>query len=63
LDGKAPGSSNSDLFDDDLKQRVIAFQKSQALIQDGFVGSETLVRLTAALQGPGAPSLSRATRQ
>ena len=59
VDGRVSSSSNSELFDEELRQRVIAFQRSQSLIQDGFVGNETLVRLAIALQGRGAPSLSR----
>ncbi len=62
LEGKSGNADDSDLFDENLRQRVVAFQRSQALIQDGVVGSETLVRLTIALQGPDAPSLSRRGR-
>lgn len=62
LEGKAQSPDDSDVFDEDLRQRVLAFQRSQSLIQDGLVGSETLVRLTVALQGPSAPSLSRRSR-
>lgn len=62
LEGKATGLSSSELFDEDLKQRVLAFQRSQSLIQDGYVGRETLVRLTIALLGPKAPSIARRTR-
>jgi general secretion pathway protein A len=59
LDGRTPGTPVSDLYDEDLEQRIRKFQKSQSLIQDGLAGSETLVRLTAALDGPNTPSLSR----
>jgi general secretion pathway protein A len=62
LEGKTQNTADPDLFDEDLRQRVLDFQRSQSLIQDGFVGSETLVRLTIALQGPNAPSLSRRAR-
>ena len=62
LEGKDPNPADSELFDEDLRQRVLAFQSSQSLIQDGLVGSETLVRITVALQGVNAPSLSRRAR-
>jgi general secretion pathway protein A len=56
---KAPAATTvSDIFDDELKQRILAFQQERALIRDGYVGNETLVRLTIALDGPNAPSLS-----
>jgi general secretion pathway protein A len=59
LEGKEPENAMSDLFDEDLRQRVIAFQRSRSLIQDGTVGNETLVRMALALEGKNAPSLSR----
>ena len=62
LEGKAQTPADSELFDEDLQLRVLAFQRSQSLIQDGLAGSETLVRITVALQGVNAPSLSRRAR-
>lgn len=62
LDGKTGDSADSDQFDESLRQRILAFQRSQSLIQDGVVGSETLVRLTLGLQGSAAPSLTRRKR-
>jgi len=62
LEGKAQDSVDPELFDEDLRQRVLNFQRSQSLIRDGVVGSETLVRLTVAMQRPNAPSLSRRAR-
>jgi general secretion pathway protein A len=62
LEGKAQNPADSELFDEDLRQRILSFQRSQSLIQDGLVGSETLVRMTVALQGVNAPSLSRRAR-
>jgi len=45
---------------DDLRQRVVAFQRANGLRADGVVGEETLLRLSATT--PGArPSLSKAT--
>ena len=62
LEGKEQNQVDSDVFDEELMQRVVAFQRSQSLIQDGLVGNETLARLTIALQGPNAPSLSHRAR-
>jgi general secretion pathway protein A len=63
LEGKGPDDSASDLFDENLRQRIIAFQRERSLIPDGYVGSETLVRLALALEGPNAPSISRQVRR
>jgi general secretion pathway protein A len=60
-EGKNPDSSYSEVFDQDLRQRVMDFQRRQFLIRDGLVGSETLVRLTIAQLGLKAPSISRRT--
>jgi len=57
LQGKSRTDSASDLFDEDLRRRILDFQKEQSLIQDGQVGSETLVRLALALEGPNVPSI------
>lgn len=62
LDGRDAPAGEPELFDEDLRERVLEFQRTQSLIRDGLVGSETLVRLTLALQGEKAPSLSRRTR-
>jgi len=45
---------------DDLRQRVVAFQRANGLRADGVVGEETLLRLAATTPG-SRPSLSRAT--
>ncbi len=57
MEGIKPSSAPFGLFDKELEQRVIAFQRQQSLVPDGLVGSETLVRLTIALDGAEAPSL------
>ncbi len=62
LDGKSAGGAAPDHFDDNLRQRVLAFQRSRSLIQDGTVGNETLVRLALALDGSKAPSISNQNR-
>jgi general secretion pathway protein A len=62
IDKKPPSAAVSDLYDDELQKRILAFQQHQLLIQDGLIGSETLVRLTLAFEGRNAPSLSGANR-
>jgi general secretion pathway protein A len=62
LDGKTPNPEISDLYDEDLQQRIKAFQRQQALIPDGRIGKETLARLVLALEGSNVPSLSRRVR-
>ena len=44
---------------DDLKRRVVAFQRANGLQADGVLGEETLLRLAMTTQGP-RPSLSKA---
>jgi general secretion pathway protein A len=61
-EGKGSSSPVPGSYDEDLKRRVMAFQRDQSLIPDGYVGSETLVRLALALEGPDSPSLSRHPR-
>jgi len=45
---------------DDLKRRVVAFQRANGLRADGVLGEETLLRLAATASGV-RPSLSKAT--
>lgn len=47
-----------DVFDGELRQRVIAFQRSRALVADGIVGEETLAHLTAMTPEAGVPVLA-----
>jgi general secretion pathway protein A len=58
LEGKPADPEMSDLYDEDLHQRIIVFQRDRSLAQDGEIGNETLVRLTLALAGANAPSIS-----
>lgn len=58
LEGKQSDSADPLLFDENLRQRIIAFQRKKSLIPDGYVGTETLARLALALEGPKAPSIS-----
>jgi general secretion pathway protein A len=59
LDGGAVGGRDRAVFDDDLRNRVIAFQRSRSLVPDGVVGEETLTHLSAAAHDPSVPRLSR----
>lgn len=60
LDGVPGGGLNRQVFDDELRARVIAFQRSRSLMADGIVGEETLTHLSAALRDPKVPRLRRA---
>jgi len=62
LAGKSGTDSASDLYDEDLRQRILAFQKEHSLVQDGQVGNETLVRLALAREGHDVPSISLQAR-
>jgi general secretion pathway protein A len=62
LEKKSPAAEVPDVYDAELQKRIVAFQRKQSLIQDGFIGSETLVRLTLALGEAKAPSLTASTR-
>ena len=58
---RSPDLATTDLKPgDDLKRRVVAFQRANGLLADGVLGEETLLRLAATMPGP-RPSLSRAT--
>ncbi len=58
LDGKGT-TDPSDVYDDRLRQRVVAFQQAHGLSPDGAIGDETLVRLVQAAGGSAVPSLTR----
>ncbi|MDD5558576.1 MAG: AAA family ATPase [Candidatus Methylomirabilis sp.] len=60
FDGIPGGGRNRQVFDDDLRARVIAFQRSRSLLADGIVGKETLIHLSAAQRDPKVPRLRRA---
>ena len=59
-DGAPPGGPPSDVFDEALRARVIAFQRSTGLEADGVVGENTLVQLTS--RDPEVPRLGRPCR-
>ena len=54
LDGQPIPTQKSDVYDDALRERVVAFQRSRSLVPDGIAGEETLTHLSAA--GPDAPA-------
>ena len=60
LDGVPGGGRNRQVFDNDLRARVIAFQRSRSLMADGIVGKETLTHLSVAQRDPKVPRLRRA---
>ena len=49
---------NASYFDEALKERVVAFQKSHGLAQGGVVGPYTLIHLNNAVNTPGIPRLA-----
>jgi general secretion pathway protein A len=55
LDG-GEATRGGDVYDEALKARVVAFQRSQSLVPDGLVGEETLTRLAA--HGRDVPRLT-----
>ncbi len=59
IGGGTEGGPRSDVYDQELEQRVLAFQRSRSLLPDGIVGEETLVQLSLATRESGTPSLSR----
>jgi len=58
LAGSPLPAKNPEVYDGDLKDRVIRFQLSRSLAPDGIVGEETLTHLMTALSGPDVPLLS-----
>jgi general secretion pathway protein A len=59
IDGVPARARARDLFDEELRARVMAFQRSRALVADGIVGEETVTHLSSAQRDPAAPRLSR----
>jgi len=52
------GSPPSPLFDEELKQRVMEFQRSNFVQADGIVGEQTLIQLNRAVAGSSIPLLN-----
>jgi general secretion pathway protein A len=59
LDGKAPETSNNQLFDEPMLRQVKRFQLDQGLNPDGRVGAQTMMHLIAATDAT-VPKLHRA---
>jgi len=59
LDGTPASARNRDVFDDELRTRVIAFQRGASLVADGIVGEETLIQLSRGQRDPRTPRLSQ----
>ena len=57
IDGASSSASGSQLYDDELKRRVVTFQQSESLTPDGIAGEETVIRLAAVAQRGSGPSL------
>ncbi len=49
------------LFDDNLKKRVLSFQRAHSIDPDGKVGEQTFIQLNTALKDPSIPLLCRGT--
>ena len=57
--GQHADLETADLFDDRLKERVIAFQKNHRLKRDGIVGTMTQIQLAGAIGGSAVPRLRK----
>jgi general secretion pathway protein A len=57
VDGQ-PRANGPAVYDNALRERVIAFQRSRSLVPDGIAGEETLTHLQAALRGQQVPALA-----
>jgi general secretion pathway protein A len=55
--GQPVSAGASQVYDEDLKRQVAAFQQAESLTPDGIAGEETLVRLAAMMPGSKAPAL------
>jgi len=60
IDGVEAGGNNREVFDDELKARVVAFQRTRSLVADGVVGEETVAQLRTGQRDMDTPRLVRA---
>jgi general secretion pathway protein A len=60
IDGRNGDGAQRDVFDDELKARVVAFQRARSLVADGVVGDETLAQMGTLQRDGGTPRLVRA---
>ena len=58
MDGAPVGGRQRDVFDQDLRSRVMAFQRARSLVADGIVGEETLLHLSVGTRDQRIPRLS-----
>lgn len=58
LDHQPITTRRPDVYDEGLRERVMAFQRERGLLPDGIAGEETLTQLGAALGEPGVPRLA-----
>jgi general secretion pathway protein A len=52
-------AEGASVYDEELKQRVIAFQTSRGIRPDGIVGPHTMIHLNTVLNPPHVPMLER----
>jgi general secretion pathway protein A len=60
IEGKPTEARSRSVYDQELQERVLAFQRSRSLAADTIVGEETLAHLSVA-QRDGRPSLTAGT--
>ena len=58
VDGVTASARNREVFDDELKARVVAFQRARSLVADGVVGEETVAKMMP-LRDAGTPRILR----
>jgi general secretion pathway protein A len=58
VDGQPVTWQTRTLYDEELRRRVVAFQRSRSLLPDGMVGEETLAHLVTATAGSTRPRLT-----
>lgn len=56
--GYRPGSNNPDLFDAELEQQLIVFQRQHRLEADGLAGQKTQIIINSLLAGDDTPRLT-----
>lgn len=58
LDGNSTGDDNSEYFDPELEQRLMAFQRQYRLQVDGLAGQQTQILINSLLANDGTPRLA-----
>ena len=56
--GWQPAAGNTDIFDDELQQRLIAFQRQHRLEADGLAGQKTQIIINSLLASDDTPRLT-----